>query len=579
MKDGSQLTLQNLIHPTYPLTIHRPILITDSAQSIGMKIPKGKTTSTTTTTTSSTTSTTTTTTNTITNPITIREIGKMIGMDHPVSVMDVQTQDEMEGWNLRDLVEYFEDEDRLYQLHQEKNTSNTSSNTSSSRLTTRQKNTTKTHQQQRQQNNSSSNNSNANYFHSKPRVLNQISLEFSNTLLRKYTLSPTFVRDIDWIDNVWPTNKRYDSDGNDTYPRVQYYCLTSTAGCYTDFHIDFGGTSVWYHVLSGKKVFLLIPPTKTNLQLYESWLCRKDQADIFFPDMKDIDENSTVMEVKSCVRVTLEQNQTLIIPTGWIHAVYTPVDSIVIGGNFLHGLNIKGQLDIHCVETRTRVPAKFRFPYFVQIMFYAGKQYLERMLKPDGVIFPEELDGMDTLVSALTSWAVKPDGDANRVGSVAHVICECINDLAIYGVTDVDSMLKLLSSEAKRIKAGQLKNNYNELQTPPKKTPLKSPILKLSLKRPTPKTALAPAIESPRPNDYKTTVKPKRLKIGDLSSKNALIEDEWLPEVSKTKSRKISPQKSKAEETKKQKNVGKLHAKQKRNALGSRSRLRKKLGF
>lgn len=32
------------------------------------------------------------------------------------------------------------------------------------------------------------------------------------------------------------------------------------------------------------------------------------------------------------------------IPTGWIHAVYTPKDSIVFGGNFLHSLNISLQL-------------------------------------------------------------------------------------------------------------------------------------------------------------------------------------------------------------------------------------------
>lgn len=28
----------------------------------------------------------------------------------------------------------------------------------------------------------------------------------------------------------------------------------SVEGCYTDFHIDFGGTSVWYHILRGSKV-------------------------------------------------------------------------------------------------------------------------------------------------------------------------------------------------------------------------------------------------------------------------------------------------------------------------------------
>jgi len=38
------------------------------------------------------------------------------------------------------------------------------------------------------------------------------------------------------------------------YPKVQKYCLMSVKGCYTDFHIDFGGTSVWYHILTGSKV-------------------------------------------------------------------------------------------------------------------------------------------------------------------------------------------------------------------------------------------------------------------------------------------------------------------------------------
>jgi F-box/leucine-rich repeat protein 10/11 len=28
----------------------------------------------------------------------------------------------------------------------------------------------------------------------------------------------------------------------------------SVAGCFTDFHVDFGGTSVWYHILKGGKV-------------------------------------------------------------------------------------------------------------------------------------------------------------------------------------------------------------------------------------------------------------------------------------------------------------------------------------
>lgn len=35
----------------------------------------------------------------------------------------------------------------------------------------------------------------------------------------------------------------------------------SVQGCFTDFHIDFGGTSVWYHILRGRKVSLGVTPT------------------------------------------------------------------------------------------------------------------------------------------------------------------------------------------------------------------------------------------------------------------------------------------------------------------------------
>ena len=31
--------------------------------------------------------------------------------------------------------------------------------------------------------------------------------------------------------------------------QVQKYCLMSVKDSYTDFHVDFGGTSVWYHIL------------------------------------------------------------------------------------------------------------------------------------------------------------------------------------------------------------------------------------------------------------------------------------------------------------------------------------------
>ena len=43
-------------------------------------------------------------------------------------------------------------------------------------------------------------------------------------------------------------------------PLVQKYCLMGVKNSYTDFHVDFGGTSVWYHVLKAsfdQQFFLL----------------------------------------------------------------------------------------------------------------------------------------------------------------------------------------------------------------------------------------------------------------------------------------------------------------------------------
>lgn len=60
---------------------------------------------------------------------------------------------------------------------------------------------------------------------------------------------PGLARKLDWAQRVWPVSKQ-----GPPRPSVQKYCLMSAGGSYTDFHVDFGGTTVWYHVLHGRKV-------------------------------------------------------------------------------------------------------------------------------------------------------------------------------------------------------------------------------------------------------------------------------------------------------------------------------------
>ena len=548
-------------------------------------------------------------------------------MSHSITVMDVRTQDELDGWNFQDMVDHFEDEGRQYKANI---------------------------------NQSPLNNKRRKHL-SRGIVLNQISLEFSLTALGKLVNSPQFVREMDWIEHMWPKERKKEED----YPRVQYYCLTSTSGCFTDFHVDFGGTSVWYHVLVGGKVFLLIPPTRNNMMLYENWLCRKDQSDIFFPDMKmevddggssgsggsgDGHEQEQVQEqklvgVENCVKVTLEKGQTFIIPTGWIHAVYTPVDSIVIGGNFLHGFDIKGQLDVHCMETRTRVPAKFRFPSFVQLCFYAGAEYFKRLVDPAtfGIVQKEELDGIGHLVNALRTWNVGPWGDANRYGGIAYVESQIVKELGVlFGITDMDDVFRGIEEGLSRnsgllamsmpiagtnvmVNATNANANANANEIDALDIFSSSPKIKLSMKRKAPNLELPSGPEqsdekmiarSPKPRlklklgghvenrrpielpdddefpDLRITLKKDSGKLFSsihkacnsrsattdlVSMQNRLGDDEWLPEETKLTNTRTLIQNSNPGHKKKTKKAS--LPKKKTAKDNSRSRLMKKLNF
>ncbi|KAM5221642.1 histone lysine demethylase PHF8 isoform 1-T1 [Ctenodactylus gundi] len=200
------------------------------------------------------------------------------------------------------------------------------------------------------------------YYYSgkREKVLNVISLEFSDTRLSNLVETPKIVRKLSWVENLWPEDCVFER------PNVQKYCLMSVRDSYTDFHIDFGGTSVWYHVLKGEKIFYLIRPTNANLTLFECWSSSSNQNEMFFGD-----------QVDKCYKCSVKQGQTLFIPTGWIHAVLTPVDCLAFGGNFLHSLNIEMQLKAYEIEKRLSTADLFKFPNFETICWYVGKHILD----------------------------------------------------------------------------------------------------------------------------------------------------------------------------------------------------------
>ena len=205
------------------------------------------------------------------------------------------------------------------------------------------------------------------YFQSNVRdeVYNVLSLEFTDTDMDKLVKRPKVVDLLDWATLSYPT---YLTDvhkkGAKRYPKIQKYCLMSVGGSYTSFHIDFGGTSVWYHVLKGRKVFWLIPPTDLNIELFTAWSSQDNQDQTFFGDL-----------VEHCQRVILEAGTTFMIPSGWIHAVYTPVDSLVFGGNFVHSYSVGMQMKIADLEIKLDIQQEMRFPLMNELKWYVVERY------------------------------------------------------------------------------------------------------------------------------------------------------------------------------------------------------------
>ncbi|CCM00150.1 uncharacterized protein FIBRA_02177 [Fibroporia radiculosa] len=269
--------------------------------------------------------------------LTVEDVAEIIGESTPVEVIDVATQSNLPGWTLGKWAEY-------YGLDAS----------------------------------------------ARDKIRNVISLEISGTELADNVLPPRLVRELDWVEKYWPNTKK---GRGHAYPKVQLYCLMGVAGAWTDWHIDFAGSSVYYHILHGSKVFYFIRPTPANLAAYERWSGTEMQNHSWLGDMVD-----------EVFKVELHDGNTMIIPTGWIHAVYTPVDTLVFGGNFLHSYNVSTQLKVRDIEIATHVPKKFRFPFFVRLCWYAGEKYL-RDLKAKEEFAPRVLDSVEALAEFLVSEA------------------------------------------------------------------------------------------------------------------------------------------------------------------------------
>ncbi|CAH8456131.1 unnamed protein product [Schistosoma turkestanicum] len=248
-------------------------------------------------------------------------------------------------------------------------------------------------------------------------LLNMLSLEFSKTSLAKFVHPPHVVSELSLVTTCWPEDDPDDLNDiefvDETAPTVQKYCLLSMKGSYTDFHIDFGGSSVWYHVMWGEKVFYLIPPTPEYVSAYWRWCMSSNHKTMFFPDFLarlQEKESTSNMNKPTVYCLHILPGQTIFLPSGWIHAVYTPSDCLVFGGNFLSGLHVPMQLRVYRMEQKCKTPIKFLFPNFEKVHWFYSQCLLDRLTNNliDGVNpVSFDVEAADCLAKVLPLWYSK----------------------------------------------------------------------------------------------------------------------------------------------------------------------------
>ncbi|EGT55132.1 hypothetical protein CAEBREN_25500 [Caenorhabditis brenneri] len=186
-------------------------------------------------------------------------------------------------------------------------------------------------------------------------TLNNLSLEVTNSHpeLSEQIVVPEFVREHSIVDKVEGLLKKRIAELEaaqikqtlvtllkkklENLPQLQKYLILSTKNSFTDIHIDFSASSVYYHVVVGKKIFYFCRPTKEMLEAY-----KKNEL--------GIDTKTWLGEKGEWYRVEICAGQTAMLPSSWPHYVFTPVKSIVIGGNFLTEDALQKQFDITKLE-------------------------------------------------------------------------------------------------------------------------------------------------------------------------------------------------------------------------------------
>ncbi|EGT41573.1 hypothetical protein CAEBREN_12105 [Caenorhabditis brenneri] len=194
-------------------------------------------------------------------------------------------------------------------------------------------------------------------------VYNLLSFETSHIPELKELIDiPQFAKDRTMFNGLVLQNDNYNYDR---------YVIMSQAGAFTNFHIDFGGTSTYFYQLTGTKIFYFVEPTDANIAALGLYIRTNkfDGGPGWFGNIPGIN-------VK---KAALTAGNTLFMAAGWIHAVYTVTDSIAISGSIFDRSRIEMNLKIRKYEKEARMRKDRTVVQFVKYHY----EYLIQKLLPE----------------------------------------------------------------------------------------------------------------------------------------------------------------------------------------------------
>ena len=175
--------------------------------------------------------------------------------------------------------------------------------------------------------------------------LQDFTFELSlNSLLRNVINRPTFVQKwefprTEFVRMHWENLKMQNTSGSYPYSLAAFYMkmpglnhekylLLSTAHSYVDWQLGISGTSSWYYLDQGSKFFFVVPFDFQHIQKWFEWNKSKKSNQARVQSFhRYINTHGYVFKLVS--------GQTLMIPSGYIYASYSPEKTVGFCGRYL----------------------------------------------------------------------------------------------------------------------------------------------------------------------------------------------------------------------------------------------------